>query len=396
MILKNVSIFFGEELEYIPSTKIKITSHKFEKIQKNIFQKNIDKVIDCEGLLLIPGLVNCHTHIGDSVGKDVILNGTVDKKIHPVVGAKSKILKKTKPMHLITFMRNTCLSMIKKGITTFVDFREGGLEGINHLKKALSNIPIRCIVLGRIEFYQNSNQIMKNSPIPKEKQAELSILLKKCDGIGISGANENSDFALKLYSKIKKIRAIHSAETKESVSFSKKITNKSEVKRALQLRPHFLVHMTHASKRELIEVGRKTRGIVVCPRSNATLAEGFPDVNLMQKAGCTVGVGTDNVMVNSPDLFREMDFLWNASQAINKVPISPKSIMKMTTVNAAKILEKNIGKIQEGMLADGIFIEKHSIDLEPMHNPHASVIHRVSESSIRAVMIGGKIAYGKI
>jgi len=396
MILKNVSIFFGEELEYIPSTKIMITSHKFQKIQKNIFQKNTDRVIDCEGLLLIPGLVNCHTHIGDSVGKDVMLKGPADKKIQPVVGAKSKILKKTKPAHLITFMRNTCQSMLKKGITTFVDFREGGLEGINHLKKALSNIPIRCIVLGRIEFYQNSNQIMKNGPLPKGKQAELSILLKKCDGIGISGANENSDFTLKLYSKIKKIRAIHSAESKESVSFSKKIIGKSEVKRALQLRPHFLVHMTHASKKELIEVGRKTRGIVVCPRSNAALAEGFPDVNLMQKAGCTLAVGTDNVMVNSPDLFREMDFLWNASQAINKVRISPKSIMKMTTVNAAKILKKNIGKIQEGILADGIFIEKHSIDLEPMHNPHASIIHRVSESSIRAVMIGGKIVYGKI
>jgi cytosine/adenosine deaminase-related metal-dependent hydrolase len=154
--------------------------------------------------------------------------------------------------------------------------------------------------------------------------------------------------------------------------------------------------MTYASKKELIEVGRKTRGIVVCPRSNATLAEGFPDVHLMQKTGCRLGIGTDNIMVNSPDLFREMDFLWKASQAINKVPILPKSILKMATVNASKILKKNIGKIEEGMLADGIFIEKHSIDLEPMHNPHTSVVHRVSESHIRAVMIGGKIVHGKI
>ena len=293
-------------------------------------------------------------------------------------------------------MKNTCKSIISKGITTFVDFREGGLNGVLLLKKAVSTLPIRSIILGRVEFYQNKYQIKKNEGFPKQRIHELQQILKKCDGIGISGANENSNSTLKFYSQTKKLRAIHSSETKDSVNTSKKNTGKSETIRALQIKPHFLVHMTHSSKSDLHLASKKTNGIVVCPRANAALAEGIPDVDLMLKTKCNVAIGTDNVMINSPDIFREMDYLWKVTMATHKKRIDPKDILKMATVNAGKLFKKNIGLIETNKLADCIFIDKHSIDLEPMHSPYASLVHRASDSSIRAVMIGGKIVHGKI
>ena len=154
--------------------------------------------------------------------------------------------------------------------------------------------------------------------------------------------------------------------------------------------------MTHASKRDLKLASKKTRGIVVCPRANSALSEGIPDVDLMQKAGCTIALGTDNVMINSPDIFREMDFLWKVTMGIHKKRIDPKDILKMATVNGGKILKKDIGTINTGKIADCIFIDKHALDLEPMHNPYASIVHRASESAIKAVMVGGKIIHGKI
>ena len=141
---------------------------------------------------------------------------------------------------------------------------------------------------------------------------------------------------------------------------------------------------------------KKTRGIVICPRANSSLAEGIPDIELMQKSGCTLALGTDNVMINSPDMFREMDFIWKVTMGIHKKRIDPKEILKMATVNGGKILGKNIGVIESGKIADCIFLDKHALDLEPMHNPHASIVHRASESAIKAVMIGGKIVHGKI
>ena len=345
---------------------------------------------------MIPGFINAHTHIGDSIGKDVTLNSSVDERIHPVFGAKSKILKNTSQENLANFMKNSCHSMIRKGITTFVDFREGGLEGVILLKKVLSEIPMRSIVLGRVEFYQDTAEIKKNIRFPRGKINELIELVKKCDGIGVSGANENSTSVLNYYSKTTKIRAIHSAETKKSVSKSKKITGTSETVRALSLKPHFLIHMTHASKSDLHSTAKKTRGIVICPRANSSLAEGIPDIELMQKSGCMLALGTDNVMINSPDMFREMDFLWKVTMGLHKKRIDPKEILKMATVNGGKILKKNIGVIGHGKIADCIFLDKHALDLEPMHDPHASIVHRASESAVKAVMVGGKIIYGKL
>ena len=396
MLLKNLSILLGRDLKYIPTTNVKISNGHFKRIQPNIHPSAHEESVDCEGLLLIPGFVNAHTHIGDSIAKDITLNSTVDERIHPVFGAKPKVLKNSLPKHLSSFMKNTCKSMISKGITTFVDFREGGIDGILLFKEAISSLPIRSIVLGRVEFYQNKSQIKKNEGFPKNRKSELEEILRKCDGLGISGANENSNSTLKFYSQIKKLRAIHSSETIQSVEISRKNTKKSETIRALQLKPHFLVHMTHASKSDLHLASKKTNGIVVCPRANAALAEGIPDIDLMLRTNCNVAIGTDNVMINSPDMFREMDYLWKATMGIHKKRIDPKNILKMATVNAGKLLKKNIGVIESDKLADCIFIDKHSIDLEPIHSPYASIVHRASESSIRAVMIGGKVVHGKI
>jgi cytosine/adenosine deaminase-related metal-dependent hydrolase len=396
MLIKNISILSGQDLDFILNTDVQIQNDKFKKIKPKIKPNVKEEFVDCEGLLMIPGFINAHTHVGDSIGKDISLDKTVNQKIHPVFGAKSKILKNTSNEHLGNFMKNTCYSMIRKGITTFVDFREGGLEGVALLKKVTSDIPIRSIILGRMEFYQDPKEIKKNSSFPSTKSSEFLSLLKKCDGIGVSGANENSNSVLNHYSKVSKIRAIHSSETKQSITKSKKMTGKSETIRALSLKPDFLVHMTYASKSDLHLASKKTRGIVICPRANSSLAEGIPDIELMQKSGCTIGLGTDNVMINSPDMFREMDFIWKVTMGLHKKRIEPKEILKMATVNGGKIINKNIGIIKSGYLADCIFLDKHALDLEPMHNPHASIVHRASESAIKAVMIGGKIVHGKI
>ena len=395
MILKNISVLFGDDLKFIESTDIKITNKKFQSISPQIISSK-EKILDCKGLLLIPGLINSHTHIGDSIGKDVSLDSNVDSRIHPVSGIKQRILTETPKKELAKFIRKSAISMLSKGITTFVDFREGGTEGIQLLKDAIKGNPIRSIILGRIDYYQTKSDIQKNTPMPESYQLELKSLLRNCDGVGISGPNENSDSNLDTYSKIKKLRAIHAAETLQSYSTSQKVFKSSEPMRALLAKPTFLVHMTFATKNDLRKISKNVRGIVICPRANASLAEGIPDIVLMDKMNCNLAIGTDNVMINSPDLFREMDYLWKVSMALYKKRIDPKKILKMATTNAGKILNQKIGSIKEGFLADCIFLEKKSIDLDPLNNPHAAIVHRASENSIKAIMIGGEFVHGKV
>ena len=395
MILKNVSLLYGHDLKLIDSINVEIAESKFKKINSQLNRKN-QNVVDCNGLLLIPGFINAHTHIGDSIAKDLSLNSTVDAKIHPMIGIKQKILRETPDKELIRFMRKSAQTMLKKGITTFVDFREGGIHGINLLKKALKTVPINPVILGRLEYYHTQKQIKQNTSMPDFLKSNLESLIENCDGVGISGPNENSDNNLQEFSKIKKIVGIHAAETLSSYAISKKSYKKTEPKRALLAEPTFLVHMTNASKNDLLSATKKTRGIIICPRANASLAEGIPDIELMLKMKCNIGIGTDNVMINSPDMFREMDYVWKVTMGIKKKRIDPKQILKMATVNSGKILNKKIGCIKENYFADCIFIDKKSIDLEPMNNVYASIVHRASQESIRAVMSRGKIVYGKI
>ena len=396
MLIRNVSLLLGRELDYINTTCVRISDEYVRSIGNSLQPKKGEEVVDCEGLLMMPSLTNAHTHIGDSIAKDIGIDEDVESKIHPVTGLKQKILKNSDASHLASFIRSSCLSMIRKGITTFIDFREGGIAGVNILRRASTGIPIRSVILGRIEFYQDFNSIKANSPIPESKRSDLSELLRNCHGIGISGPNEFSDSSLRYFSKQKKIRAIHSAETEQSNALSAKITGKSETRRALLAKPDFLVHMTHASKKDLQLVSKSKASIVVCPRANGALAEGIPDVDLMLETGCNVAIGTDNVMINSPDMFKEMDYLWKVSMGMKKKRLSPKLILKMATVNFSDLLGGKVGIIQANNNADCIFIEKHSIDLEPMHNPHASIIHRASENTLKAVMFGGEIIHGKI
>jgi cytosine/adenosine deaminase-related metal-dependent hydrolase len=390
MLLKNIDVLYGKDLQYVKSASIQVEGGVFRRVQSS------SGAIDCEGLLLVPGFVNMHTHIGDSIAKDAVLSGSVDNKIHPVVGAKQRILKNSRPEHLRSFMEASCLSMVKKGITTFVDFREGGADGVLLLKRVVSKVPIRAVVLGRLEYYQDKKQIACNTPLGIEQKKLLRKILKNCDGVGVSGANENGDSVLRYYSTTSKIRAIHSSETKQITKKSLQMTKKTETSRALQMKPDFLVHMTHASLNDLRLAARKTRGIVVCPRANASLAEGIPNIIKMMGAGCTLAIGTDNVMINSPDMFREMDYLWKATMGMSKQGFDPKEILKMATVNGGILLGRKIGSIESGYAADGFFVDKRSVDVAPIHNPYASLVHRVTESAVKAVMVGGRIVHGKI
>jgi cytosine/adenosine deaminase-related metal-dependent hydrolase len=180
-IIKNASLLLGRDLTYIESGFIEIgkngqitragAGNYSDKILNNkigYIDDGSRTVIDSEGLLIIPGFINAHTHIGDSLGKDLLVeSGKLNARIHPVYGAKRVILQKSRPDHLKMFMRTSIISMMKKGVVAFADFREGGSEGVNLLKQAISALPIKCIVLGRIEYYFDLIKVLK---ITKKKE----------------------------------------------------------------------------------------------------------------------------------------------------------------------------------------------------------------------------------
>ena len=420
IIFKNSSLLVGKELTYVPRGYL-VVGHEgiIKEAKHGIYQsarKKVDRctVFDAEGFLLIPGLINAHTHIGDSIGKDIEVDSGLDKRVHPVFGTKQRILRRSKPDHIKAFMRSSALSMVKNGITAFGDFREGGIEGINLLNEAISDLPIKHRIFGRIEHYTGISSPKNRSPKLSINELQMtSAVLGVSNGIGLSGANEYSNEALCQYRKLiiakngnmSKVRAkdtkllvaIHAAESEKTMEFSKIHANQTEVARLMKyLKPDILVHMTNATEKDISITSKNQTGIIVCPRANGVLGVGVPPVAKMIDHGCLVGIGSDNVMLNSPDILRELDYIWKASRSVEKRFLKTKEILKMATTNNAKILGLNSGYLDSGRDADVVFIDKSYVDLYPMHDPLASIIHRLTSDSIKAVMIDGKFVDGAL
>jgi cytosine/adenosine deaminase-related metal-dependent hydrolase len=448
-VIENATILYGNELQIIKNGIIVIDNHGIiEKAGKNsniadskyYSQLTNDKktdVFDARGYIVIPGLVNSHTHIGDAIGKDIFSNADLDTRVNPNHSIKKTILEKTEPRQLKQFMKNAAISMLNKGITTFVDFREGDLAGVNLLKAALKDIPIKSIILGRLDFnifYKNvankntvsiNNSDNNNINMPANTRTKKNNgldenevskrggeILNSCSGFGISGANECDDETLATYKKIidkknkqnaqgnkeKSIVAIHAAESAQTVEQSLKNTGKTEIERSIfTLEPNVYIHVTNPTTHDLDLLHSANKGIVICPRSNGVLGTGFVPLREMLKRGFIIAIGTDNIMLNSPDVFKEMDFLIKSQRAYEKNIsfLDAKTVLKMATVNGGKVFYRNIGCIDKGYRADLIFMDEYDIDLYPMHDPYMSIIHRCSERAIKAIMIDGKFVHDK-
>src|SRR6266498_5850754 len=288
LILKNISLFSGNDLEFVDSGCIVIGKHGLvTHVGKRSYDHNKEneRVFDGEGLLACPGFINAHTHIGDSFGKDIGIDSSFETRIHPIHGIKNKILQKSERKHLINFMRSSAISMMRNGVVVFADFREGGLQGIDQIKEATSGLSIKSIVLGRPEYYYDiSRDFYKNRKFTPDVIKLICNILNFADGLGISGANENTDSSLNQYREIiqkrslkkKYLIGIHASESLETEKKSITVTGKSEVQRIIgNLSPNFIVHLTNASDLDIKLVAKKKIGIVVCPRANGTLGVGY-------------------------------------------------------------------------------------------------------------------------
>jgi len=408
LIIRNISLFFGENLDYIDKGYIIINRGIIKGVGSGDYEGGYDDgpVYEGEGILACPGFINAHTHIGDSFGKDIGIDSSLETRIHPIHGIKNKILQKSERKHLINFMRSSAISMMRNGVVVFADFREGALQGIDQIKEATSGLSIKSIVLGRPEYYYDISQdFYKNRKFSPGVINLICNILNLADGLGISGANENTDSSLNQYREIiqkkslkkKYLIGIHASESLETEKKSITITGKSEVQRIIgNLSPNFIVHLTNASDMDIQLVAKKKIGIVVCPRANGTLGVGIPKIAKMLRYGCCIAIGTDNIMINSPDMFRELDYIWKLTKTLEDKPVPPREILKMATVNGAKILGINSGAILTGRSADMIFIDKNNLDISPMHDPHTSIVHRANPNSILNVMIDGKFVDGDI
>ena len=324
--------------------------------------------------IVIPSFVNAHTHIGDSVAKEPDFM-PVEKLVGPG-GFKHKILAETPYDNLVSSMKATIEDIFSTGTQMFADFREGGVSGVRALKEAFS--------LANANGQEKLSMKIFGRPAAGTgtgaETEDIIRLFESVDGIGMSSVADHPQEELKLLAgetkRKGKMLALHAGER-----------NAEDIKGAIELEPDFIVHLTKASLQDFKKMQDKNIAAIVCIRSNLMTGLGLPPLRQMLESGLTVGVGTDNVMLNSPDIFSEMEF-------ISKIfHLEARKVLKMCTLNSAKVLrgDKFVGSIEEGKKANLLVIRNDTPNMRNVRNPIRGVVRRATRNDIAAIIYEGKV-----
>lgn len=315
-----------------------------------------------ENAIVLPAFVNAHVHIGDSVAYPAP-RGSVRDLVGPPDGYKHRALRSADRSRKIAAMRASAELMQSTGTSAFADFREEGVEGIRAIEEALKGELPRAVILGR----------------PSETDftdAEAASILAACDGFGVSGPSDwQSDSLVRLAGAARRAGKMFSLHVSEA--------EREDIDAVIGLRPSFIIHMTKASESDLRSCAENGIPVVVCSRSNEFFGMA-PDIPRMLRLGVEVALGTDNCMINQPDMIEEIKASYRIAKA--KGDISPLEIVKLATFGGRKVLNAK-GKITTEITERGDLMVIRLRGGDPLLDLATSA----SSADIQAIVKGGKL-----
>jgi cytosine/adenosine deaminase-related metal-dependent hydrolase len=276
---------------------------------------------------------------------------SLEELVAPPDGLKHRLLAETPDEELVAAMRRSLRFMAESGTVACIEFREGGVRGVENLREAAADLPFDPVILGR----------------------ETVEAMEAADGFGASGANDG-DFSRERNATARagKLFGIHAGEA-----------DSSDLNPALDLDPDFLVHVVHPKELHLDRIADSETPVVVCPRSNLVTGVGVPPVRQLADR-TTVALGTDNVMLNSPSMFREMEF------AAKLADVPAETVLRMATVNGADLLGRSDGVVEEGRPANLLVLDGDSDNLAGVRNVVRAVVRRAGVSDVSEVVRAGR------
>ena len=357
------------------------------------------RTIDAREGLIMPGLVNAHTHAAMALFRgladDLPLKTWHENYIFP---AEKKWVNEDF-VYWGTLL--AIAEMIRSGTTTFGDgyfFEEqtalavtqSGMRaflGQGILDFPTPDSPSPAEALKRIETFiqkYSGSPLIHPAPFPHSVYTCSPDLLRQCREV----ANRHG---VPLF--------IHLAETKNEVEevlqkYGKTPVNQME---SLGLLSPALVacHCVWLSESEMELLSVRGVKVIHNPESNMKLGSGVAPVPDLLARGITVGLGTDGCASNNNlDMFQEMDSAAKLNKVFRQDPtVMPSNVvLEMATLGGAKVLglEREIGSLEVGKKADIIILDLHRPHLQPLYNIVSHLVYSATGADVRDVIIDGK------
>ncbi|WP_423996091.1 amidohydrolase [Halorubrum trapanicum] len=356
------------------------------------------ETLDASGSLVIPGLVNAHTHVAMT-----LLRGYADDKpLDPwlredIWPAEAELT----PDDVEAGAELGAVEMIRSGTTAFADM----YFAMDRVAHAVDRAGLRArlghgvVTVGKDDAdaradVEESLAVARELDGAADGRIRTAFMPHSLTTVGEEflreGFAEARDAGIPVH--------LHANETEDEVDPIVDGRGERPIAYADGLGAlgpdDFFAHGVHVDESEIDRLADAGTAVVHCPASNMKLASGMAPVQRLREAGVTVALGTDGAASNNDlDLFDEMrDAAMLGKLAADDASAVPAAaVVEMATRGGADALNLPGGRIEEGAAADLAVVDLDAPHLTPVHDPVSHLAYAARGSDVRHTVCDGEI-----
>jgi cytosine/adenosine deaminase-related metal-dependent hydrolase len=377
--------------------------------------RDADLRISAPGMALIPGLIDTHIHLAQSLlrgcADDLSLVEWLKKRVWPLQGSFTEEDGRVSA-------ELSMLEMLKSGTTSFVGVDVVSRYGFDGIAKSAARAGMRGALAKTImdsPGYGRKRSIMPPGLVEEKDacMAEARSMIRKWNGTrdglvkvwvaprSLGGCSEGLYEEVAELAREQRTRiTMHLAEVREDVRYAKEnfgTTPFEFIEKAGLAGPGSLfAHMVWLSDGDIRRVAKTKSNVAHCPSSNLKLASGIPRVPELLGAGVNVGLGCDGAPCNnSYDMIREMKIaaVIQKGRLLDPLAMPAVTVLEMATVRGARAMgmESQVGSIEVGKKADLVLIDLKKPHLTPFRDIVSNVVYSAMGSDVDTVLVDGRL-----
>ena len=392
-------ITMQDECPYIENGFVAVSGRKIAYVGTTRPEGNFERVIDARAKVIMPGLINAHTHVPMTLFRglsdDCELETWLKEHIWP---AEDKLSADA----VRAGCRLAVAEMLASGTTSFSDsyFFVDAIADVVEESGIRANLS-RSIV----------GEGYRDMPSVKEELALIDRVHMKDEGRIRADVSIHAEYTSGCDCRIKTaeiarerglILQIHMSETRNENASCMKKYGKTPARLFYDeglfegVTP-LLAHCCHLTDEDMDIMRRVGASVAHCPISNLKLASGIAPAPKLLQCGINVGLGTDSVASNnSHDMFEEIKLFAILHKGIleNPTAVSAYDALKAATVNGALAQGRDdCGKVCVGYEADIIMLDFDCIQLTPCHSAISNAVYSAKGCDVVMTMVAGEILY---
>jgi 5-methylthioadenosine/S-adenosylhomocysteine deaminase len=357
-----------------------------------------DEVVDASGCIVMPGLINCHTHVAMALMRSIADDVKLDKFLDRTFAIDAR----RTPEDVAVGATLGCLEMARSGTTTFVDM----YYSEDAVAKSVEEIGLRGYLGWAVldeEFTTQKGKPINNCEnfIRSHRGRPLIKPLVALQGVYVC-SDETLMKGKELAAREKTFCHFHLSETRSEVYEYQSKKGKRPAEHLQEIgffsKGDLAAHSVWLTINEVRALARAGVNVAHCPTSNMKLASGgVAPIPEMFKEGMTVSLGTDGCSSNnSLNVFLEMKFasLIQKAHRWDAAVLPAQKCLDMATVDAAKCIgaEKELGSLEPGKKADLVIVDCSGPSMLPTtpDNVVANLVYASPSHAVRDTMVDGK------